>query len=395
MRQAYELSEIIARAKGSARLEDEVRRYGVELRGHGKRLEGHCPLPGHEDNTPSFNVYTQTQRFHCFGCDNGGDVLDFLQLMEGCSLLEACARCLRGRLDPASVSPGGRAPRANGGTRPRLEIVASDRPGNGPHARNEEHAPILTAAMAHFHRAIFSAPFALDYLARRGTSLAGVKRCMLGYDDGAFRLQLMGKPLLWQAARAAGLVTSSGRDWLSGRLIIPEIVDGKCSWLIGRLLPTPVPQQVYLPDKKYLGLPISKPLLGYGRSLALLSRGSRADMLGIHVVEGALDYVICLEWQLPFYNVSLLGTHASREHLEALVTLHVRSGRLPFLLNLDGDERGTGGTLHLLEQLRGYPTLVAPALAGSKDLGSLAEAPGGYSRFAQALGALGEGGEWQ
>jgi len=394
MSQAHELSEIIARAKASVRLEDEVRRRGVDLRGHGKRLEGHCPLAGHEDDTPSFNVYTQTQRFHCFGCDNGGDVLDFVRLMDGCSLIEACARFLREPLAPASVDWRGRSSAPPGG-RNRLEIVArSGVADGGEPSRNEEHAPILTQAMAHYHRAIFSAPFVLDYLAARGASLRTVKRCMLGYDDGGFHLQLMGKPPLWQAGRAAGLLTASGRDWLSGRLIIPEIVGGRCIWLIGRVLPSPVPHQVYLADKKYLGLPLSKPLLGYGRALAELSAERSPDRQGIHVVEGAIDYVISLEWQLPFYTVSLLGTHASREHLEALLTLHVRSGGLPFLVNLDGDERGGMGTLRLLEQLSGYPTLVTPHLLGCKDLGKLAETAGGYSRFAHALGALGEGGEW-
>ncbi|MBF6591480.1 MAG: hypothetical protein IVW57_13265 [Ktedonobacterales bacterium] len=393
MTQARELSEIIARAKAAVRLEDEVRRRGVDLRGHGKRLEGHCPLPGHEDDTPSFNVYTQTQRFHCFGCDNGGDVLDFVRLMDGCSLREACARFLGEPLVPATVAWNGRSAAPSGG-RARLEIVARAGAGGGDPSRNEEHAPILTAAMAHYHRAIFSAPSVLDYLATRGTSLRTVKRCMLGYDDGGFRLQLMGKPHLWQAARAAGLLTASGRDWLGGRLIIPEIVGGKCTWLIGRVLPGPVPHQVYLADKKYLGLPLSKPLLGYGRASAELSVERPLNMLGIQVVEGAIDYVISLEWQLPFYNVSLLGTHASREHLEALLVLHARSGGLPFLINLDGDDRGGLGTLHLLEQLAGYPTLVAPPCRAFKDLGALAEAADGYSRFAHALGALGEGGEW-
>lgn len=393
MKQHHELAARIARAKGSVRIEDEVRRCGVALAGHGKRLEGHCPLPGHEDDTPSFNVYPQTQRFHCFGCDNGGDVLDFVQLMEGCSLLEACARCLREPVaSPPAEALGRTVPRPQG--RAHLEIVAHAAADAGAGSRNEEHAPILTAAMAHFHRAILTAPSVLEYLESRGTSLHTVKRCMLGYDDGAFRLQVGGKPHLWQAARAAGLITSAGRDWLGGRLIIPEIADGKCVWLIGRVLPTPVREQVYLADKKYLGLPLSKPLLGYGRALAQLAEGPGHGKLGIHVVEGALDYVISLEWQLPFYNVSLLGTHASREHLEALLVLHARSGGLPFLINLDGDDRGGLGTLHLLEQLAGYPTLVAPPCRAFKDLGALAEAADGYSRFAHALGALGEGGEW-
>jgi DNA primase len=42
-----------------------------------------CPLPGHSEKTPSFHVNTRENYFHCFGCDRGGDVFTFLELMEG------------------------------------------------------------------------------------------------------------------------------------------------------------------------------------------------------------------------------------------------------------------------------------------------------------------------
>jgi hypothetical protein len=35
-----------------------------------------CPLPGHEDRTPSFIVFGQGNAAKCFGCQRGGDVLD-------------------------------------------------------------------------------------------------------------------------------------------------------------------------------------------------------------------------------------------------------------------------------------------------------------------------------
>jgi hypothetical protein len=36
---------------------------------------GRCPLPDHEDKTPSFYIYPPG-RFHCYGCGRGGDVVD-------------------------------------------------------------------------------------------------------------------------------------------------------------------------------------------------------------------------------------------------------------------------------------------------------------------------------
>ena len=46
-----------------------------------------CPLPGHDDSTPSFRVY-DNGRFHCFGCGEHGDIIDFMMLMYGWDRLE-------------------------------------------------------------------------------------------------------------------------------------------------------------------------------------------------------------------------------------------------------------------------------------------------------------------
>ncbi len=395
MRQAQDLWAAIARVKASVRLEDEVRRRGVRLRGGIRRLEGRCPFIGHEDNTPSFSVYLDTQRYYCFGCHAGGDVLDFVREMDGCSLSEAIERLL----GTSAVLPGRASTnRMRGGvsTSPVSRHLREDsRADQHLISRTTEHAAILTRAMLHYHQRIAGAPFALDYLASRGISAAAIRRCMLGYADGSFRLTLMGKPHLWQAAREVGLLTVQGGEWLSGRLIIPEVVDGLCTWLIGRVLREPVPHPLIFPEKKYLGLPLDKPLLGFGRACALADAGRRAPLLGIHVVEGALDYAVTQEWSLPLYNLALLGTHASRQQLSGLLWLHERSGGLPFLLGLDEDEGGGVGTLHLLEQLRGYPVRAIPGVALGKDLGGLAEHPDGYSWWRHALHATGEGGEWQ
>lgn len=35
-----------------------------------------CPLPGHEEETPSFHIDTARQVWHCFGCGRGGSVFE-------------------------------------------------------------------------------------------------------------------------------------------------------------------------------------------------------------------------------------------------------------------------------------------------------------------------------
>ena len=71
-------------------LGDTVEASGVRLRGKGRVRQGFCPF--HDEAEASFTVYGDTERFWCFGCGEGGDVLDFVQRVEGLSLPEAIQR---------------------------------------------------------------------------------------------------------------------------------------------------------------------------------------------------------------------------------------------------------------------------------------------------------------
>ncbi|MFZ5950989.1 MAG: CHC2 zinc finger domain-containing protein, partial [Candidatus Rifleibacteriota bacterium] len=48
----------------------------VRLIPSGHNYKALCPL--HKEKTPSFNVVTDKQIYHCFGCGKGGDVFSFL-----------------------------------------------------------------------------------------------------------------------------------------------------------------------------------------------------------------------------------------------------------------------------------------------------------------------------
>jgi DNA primase len=66
---------------------DSVAELETELRRTGDLLKGRCPLPDHEDRTPSFYCYPNGGGFYaswwCFGCDSGGDVVDLWQAQQG------------------------------------------------------------------------------------------------------------------------------------------------------------------------------------------------------------------------------------------------------------------------------------------------------------------------
>lgn len=48
-----------------------------QIREVGTRWVARCPLPDHEDRTPSFTVFAETNSWYCFGaCQTGGDVVD-------------------------------------------------------------------------------------------------------------------------------------------------------------------------------------------------------------------------------------------------------------------------------------------------------------------------------
>lgn len=57
----------------------------TELRRSGAVLVGRCPLPDHEDRTPSFTAWPRNDSWWCFGCFKGSDIFDLYFYVEGCS----------------------------------------------------------------------------------------------------------------------------------------------------------------------------------------------------------------------------------------------------------------------------------------------------------------------
>ena len=62
-------------------IETVVAASGVELTQRGQGFMGYCPF--HEDSTASLSVGGIPERFHCFGCGAGGDVIEHVARFTG------------------------------------------------------------------------------------------------------------------------------------------------------------------------------------------------------------------------------------------------------------------------------------------------------------------------
>lgn len=67
-------------------IEDIISTY-VTLKRRGSTLVGLCPF--HNEKTPSFTVYPDTQSFYCFGCGAGGDAVGFIKRIENLDYIDA------------------------------------------------------------------------------------------------------------------------------------------------------------------------------------------------------------------------------------------------------------------------------------------------------------------
>src|SRR5664280_476200 len=72
-------------------IEAVVAASGVELTRRGHGFMGCCPF--HDDSTASLSVGGVRERFHCFGCGAGGDVIEYVSRFTGLSFV-AAARAL-------------------------------------------------------------------------------------------------------------------------------------------------------------------------------------------------------------------------------------------------------------------------------------------------------------
>ena len=78
--------DIINRINDTADIVDVVSKY-VDLKKRGRNFFGLCPF--HNEKTPSFSVAPDKGIYHCFGCGNGGNAVNFIMEYEKISFVDA------------------------------------------------------------------------------------------------------------------------------------------------------------------------------------------------------------------------------------------------------------------------------------------------------------------
>ena len=82
--------EDIAEVREKAPIDEVVSSYVTLRNAGGGSQKGLCPF--HDEKSPSFHVTPARQFWHCFGCQEGGDVFTFLMKIDGLSFVEAVER---------------------------------------------------------------------------------------------------------------------------------------------------------------------------------------------------------------------------------------------------------------------------------------------------------------
>ena len=324
-------------------LGDTVEAAGVRLRGRGRVRQGVCPF--HEEAEGSFTVYADSERFYCFGCGLGGDVLDFIQQAEGLSLPEAIAR-----LDGSPGLAPRSAVRPAPPRRPRSAAVPPRDPA------------LLTAAARFYAGTLRRSSEARAYLASRGVGPDAAARLGLGYSPGnGLRLALESLGFSEKRIRDSGLFMERGAERFAGMVVVPDATGGLVRWLAGRAVD---------PDRtpRFQALPGPKPVLDLGRL------GPAPDWAV--VAEGLFDWLALTGWGIP--SCAALGTQGVERVASAL------RGCPRVFLAFDGDDAGLEATERLLTLL-GRRAAAVTLPQGVGDVGELAALPHGRTAFLRLL----------
>lgn len=342
----------IQQIKDKVDIVDFVGEY-ITLTRSGTNFKARCPF--HNEKSPSFMVSRERQSWHCFGCNEGGDIFTFLQKSEGLSFVES----LKILAQRAGVTLPNRRD---------VEYQASEK------NRSKDALHLATQ----FFEAVLQqhevAQKAREYVARRGLDDKTLREWHVGYAPDSFNALFsfcMKRGVSVDDLLSAGLVGKSDRgsfyDRFRDRVMFP-IFDhhGAVVGFTGRLLEEKENQG------KYVNTPqtavFDKSALLYGLHVAKNAlRKSRTCI----IVEGQMDVIT--SHQFGFENtVASSGTALTDEQLRLIRRYTQKdehhAGTLLFAFDQDGAGKNAALRGIMMALALGFDTkVIMPDVSLGKD----------------------------
>uniref|UniRef100_UPI003013372B DNA primase n=1 Tax=Escherichia coli TaxID=562 RepID=UPI003013372B len=216
-----------------------VQAQGRQLVKKGKDFTTLCPF--HDEKTPSCVISPEKNLYHCFGCNAGGSVLNWVMQTEKLSLRKAVERLKAELGDNPAVVPLV--------TKDEPEIFAEDEAGR---------QKLLSRVVEFYHHTLLNAPEAVAYLEKRRLNHPElVAAFKLGFANRTLPYRLPAvKSRAGEKIRArlkgVGVLRESGHEHFSGSLVVPVMdLNGQIREMYGRKiggdLRKGTPLHMYLP----------------------------------------------------------------------------------------------------------------------------------------------------
>ena len=208
--------------KAAVSLVAVVQAQGRQLVKKGKDFTTLCPF--HDEKTPSCVISPEKNLYHCFGCNAGGSVLNWVMQTEKLSLRKAAERLKAELGDNPAVVPLV--------TRDEPEIFADDEAGR---------QKLLGRVVEFYHHTLLNAPEAVAYLEKRRLNHPElVAAFKLGFANRTLPYRLPAvKSRAGEKIRArlkgVGVLRESGHEHFTGSLVVPVMdLNGQIREMYGR-----------------------------------------------------------------------------------------------------------------------------------------------------------------
>jgi DNA primase len=328
----------LERLKREVSLARLIEGQGHRLISQGKDLA--CRCPWHEgDDTPSCIVSPKTNLWHCFGCDTGGSVIDWVMRSHKVSFRHACE--LLAKQHPALIAadPSGTQRKISKGKLRQSQSFSLE----------EGDQALLDQVIEFYHQTLKSSQEALQYLDSRGLgSMELIERFKLGYANRTLAYRLAPKQYKAgvehrTALQRIGVLRESGHEHFNGSLVIPlfAAADGDASRHVVGAYGRKVNQHLRPGTPKHLYL--------HGPHRGVFNREGIERQSEVILCEALIDALTF--WNAGYRNVtSCYGVNGMTDELLAALK---SSGAQRVLIAFDRDEPGDRAADELAKKLMG------------------------------------------